>query len=196
MRLDINLATRPYEDARQFWMRWGLGVGALGLATVVLIAFAIHGWIEAGHDRRTIRGLQRQIAERDDERARAQSYLNLEMNRSTRDESQFLNSLIQRKAFSWTRVFEDLEKVMPPSLHVVSLKPALNDGDQLELEMKVAGENRAAVVDLVHRMEGSSHFQGPQLESETAEGGSGSPGIGVSATISAIYVPETIRSRK
>src|SRR5512143_879951 len=139
MRLDINLATRPYEDARRFWTRWGLGVGVLALATVVLIGFAVRGWIEAGHDRRTIQGLQRQIDERDAERSQAQSYLNLEMNRSTRDQSQFLNSLIQRKAFSWTRVFEDLEKVMPPSLHVVSLKPALNDQDQLELEMKVAG---------------------------------------------------------
>ena len=29
MRLDINLATRPYEDAREFWVRWGLGVGLL-----------------------------------------------------------------------------------------------------------------------------------------------------------------------
>ena len=105
MRLDINLATRPYEDARQFWMRWGLGVGVLALATVVLIGFAVRGWIEAGHDRHTIQGLQRQIDERDAERSQAQSYLNLEMNRSTRDQSQFLNSLIQRKAFSWTRVF-------------------------------------------------------------------------------------------
>ncbi len=23
MRLDINLASQPYEDARQFWLRWG-----------------------------------------------------------------------------------------------------------------------------------------------------------------------------
>ena len=30
MRLDINLASQPYEDARQFWMRWGTAVGALG----------------------------------------------------------------------------------------------------------------------------------------------------------------------
>lgn len=196
MRLDINLATRPYEDARQFWTRWGLGVGVLALATVVLIGFAVRGWIEAGHDRHTIQALQKQIDERDRERAQAQSYLNLDTNRSTRDQSQFLNSLIQRKAFSWTRVFEDLEKVMPASLHVVSLKPALNDQDQLELEMKVAGESRAAVVDLVHRMEGSSHFQGPQLESMSAEGGSASSSAGVSAIITAIYVPEIIRSKK
>ena len=193
MRLDINLATHPYEDAREFWARWGLGVGALGVLTLILVSFAVHGWVKAGRDRQTIRHLQQQIAERDRERAQAQMFLELDINRSTRDQSQFLNGLIQRKAFSWTRVFEDLERVMPPSLHVVSLKPELNDQNQLELEMKVAADNRAGAVDLVHRMEGSKHFQSAQLVQE----GSIENGTGVAATIVAVYVPDTsIRSGK
>lgn len=187
MRLDINLATRPYEDAREFWARWGLGVGLLGLLTLVLATLAIHGWVKAGRDRQNIRQLQQQIAELDAERATAQAYLELDINRSTRDQSQFLNGLIQRKAFSWTRVFEDLERVMPPGAHVVSLKPELNDLNQLELEMKVAGENRSAVVDLVHRMEGSTHFQGAALTTENQEA---QGGTGVGATIVAVYVPD------
>jgi len=186
MRLDINLATHPYEDAREFWARWGLGVGALGLVTLVLVSFAVHGWVKAGRDRQTIRHLQQQIAERDRERAQAQMFLELDINRSTRDQSQFLNGLIQRKAFSWTHVFEDLERVMPNSLHVVSLKPELNEQNQLELEMKVAADNRAGAVDLVHRMEGSKHFQRTQLVQE----GSVENGQGVSATISALYIPD------
>ena len=105
MRLDINLATHPYEDAREFWARWGLGVGLLGVLTLVLITLAVHGWVKAGRDRQSIRHLQQQIEEKDRERAQAQAFLELEINRSTRDQSQFLNGLIQRKAFSWTRVF-------------------------------------------------------------------------------------------
>jgi len=190
MRLDINLATRPYEDAGEFWARWGLGVGLLGLLTLVLIGFAIHGWVKAGQDRHAIQRLEEQIAERDNERAKAQAYLDLEMNRSTRDQSQFLNDLIQRKAFSWTRVFEDLERVMPPSLHVVSLKPEVNDQNQLEVELKVAGD-RAGAVDLVHRMEGSNHFLNPQL---SAEGQGQDPGSAISAVIVAVYLPEAVRA--
>ena len=191
MRLDINLATRPYEDAGEFWKRWGLGVGLLGLLTLVLIGFAVTGWIKAGRDRHAIGRLEQQIAERDDERAKAQAYLDREVNRSTRDQSQFLNDLIQRKAFSWTRVFEDLERVMPPSVHVVSVKPEVNDQDQLEVEMKVAGDNRVSAVDLVHRMEGSNHFQAPQLVQEMQDAQSGT---GVTAVITALYVPEPVRS--
>src|SRR5271170_4554073 len=142
MRLDINLATRPYEDAREFWGRWGLGVGLLALVTVGLLGWTVHGWVDAGKDRHKISQLQAQISERDHERAKAQAFLDLTVNRSTRDQSQFLNGLIQRKAFSWTRVFEDLEQVVPTNLHVVSLRPALNEQGQVELEMKVAGDTR------------------------------------------------------
>ena len=193
MRLDINLATRPYEDAREFWSRWGIGVGVLGVVTLVLLTLAVHGWVKAGQDRAAIRRLEQQIADRDRERAQAQAFLELSINRSTRDQSQFLNDLIQRKAFSWTRVFEDLERVMPPSLHVVALKPELNDRNQLELEMKVAADSRAGAVDLVHRMEGSKRFQGAQLVAEQ----SFENGAGIAATIVALYVPDTpIRSGK
>jgi type IV pilus assembly protein PilN len=188
MRLDINLATRPYEDAREFWIRWGLGVGLLGVLTVVLLGLTVRGWTNAGRDRHNIAQLQDQIAERDHERATAQAFLDMSVNRSTRDQSQFLNGLIQRKAFSWTRVFEDLERVMPVNLHVVSLRPELNEQSQMQLDMKVAGDTRAAAVELVHRMEGSRHFQGAQLVSE---GQSGETGSGVVASVIAIYVPDS-----
>jgi len=194
MRLDINLATRPYEDAREFWTRWGLGVGLLGVLTLVLLGWAVRGWTNAGRDRHSIAQLQQQIAERDHERAQAQVLLDLAVNRSTRDQSQFLNGLIQRKAFSWTRVFEDLERVMPPNLHVISLRPELNEQNQMQLDMKVAGDTRAAAVELVHRMEGSKHFQGAQLVQEAPTGETGS---GVAAIVVAIYVPDSAgRSEK
>jgi len=194
MRLDINLATRPYEDAREFWTRWGLGVGLLGILTLALLGLAVRGWINAGRDRHDIAQLQQQIAELDNERAQAQAFLDLAANRSTRDQSQFLNGLIQRKAFSWTRVFEDLERVMPPNLHVVSLRPELNEQNQMQLDMTVAGDTRAAAVELVHRMEGSKHFQGAQL---VQEGQTGETGSGVLASVISIYVPDsTDRSGK
>ncbi|MGA9504644.1 MAG: hypothetical protein WBV31_09420, partial [Terriglobales bacterium] len=161
--------------------------GLLGLLTLVLLGWAVQGWINAGRDRQTIARLQQQITERDKERALDQAELDKAANRSTRIQSQFLNGLIQRKSFSWTRVFEDLERVMPPNLHVVSLRPELNDQNQMELDMKVAGDTRSAAVELVHRMEGSKHFQGAQL---VEEGQGTEPGAGVVASVVSIYVPD------
>lgn len=113
MRLDINLATHPYEDQRRFWLRWGSALAFLGLVTLVLLYAVISGWVDAHRTRALINQAQQQIAERNQEKVNAEATLNKPENRSTRDESQFLNDLFQRKAFSWTRVFEDLEKVMP-----------------------------------------------------------------------------------
>jgi hypothetical protein len=194
MRLGINLATRPYEDPREFWSRWGLAIVALAIFTLALMGWTVHSWTNAGRDRHYISELQGKIAAQDQQRTEAQAFLDMATNRSTRDQSQFLNSLIQRKAFSWTRVFEDLEQVMPPNLHAVSLRPVINDQGEMLLDMRVAGDSRAAAVELVHRMEGSKHFQGAQLISETL---SGDAGNGVSANVISTYVPdEAVRSAK
>jgi type IV pilus assembly protein PilN len=189
MRIDINLASQPYEDARQFWMRWGTAVGALGLLTLILLAFVVSGWVAARHDRLAMSELRTQIAERDRLRAEAERILNLPQNRTTRDESQLLNQLIERKAFSWTRVLENLEKVMPPRLHVVSISPELNDENELALKMSVAGDSRDRAVELERRMEESRRFAQTQITRETFSV-QAQNGDNVVCEMTAIYVPE------
>ena len=187
MHLNLNLATQPYEDARDFWMRWGSAVVVLALLTLALVGWTVRSWMHAGRDRHAIAQLETQIRERDTERARAQAYLEMAANRSTRDQSQFLNGLIQRKAFSWTRVFEELEKVMPNNIHVVSLRPEINEQGQLQLDMILMGDSRAPAMELVHHMEGSRHFQNPQLMSEQTTGENASA---VRVSVATIYVPD------
>jgi type IV pilus assembly protein PilN len=189
MRLDINLATRPYEDSRQFWVRWGAGLGLLGVLTLVLLYFVATGIASARKDRVLITEREQQIAERDAQRTRAEATLNLPENRSTRDRSQFLNDLFQLKAFSWTRVFEDMERVMPNRLRVLSIQPTMSSGHQLELKLIVGGDTREHAQELVRRMEGSQHFQDTKIEIENTQmGGQGDP---VHFEISATYVPES-----
>src|SRR6202011_4309438 len=120
-------------------MRWGTAVGAVAVLTLVLLARDVTGWMNARRDRAAIAEKRAMIADRDQLRANAERILALPENRSTRDQSQFLNALIERKSFSWTRVLEDLEKVMPPRVHLQSIHPELNDENQLELKMEVAG---------------------------------------------------------
>src|SRR5579871_47304 len=193
MRIDINLASQPYEDARQFWMRWGTAAGALGLLTLILLALVVTGWVKARHDREEMSQLRTQIENRDRLRAEAERILNLPQNRSTRDESQFLNQLIERKAFSWTRVLENLEKVMPPRLHVVSISPQLNDDNELALKMNVAGDSRDRAVELERRMEESRRFAQTQITRESYSV-QAVTGDNVVCEMTAIYIPETVPS--
>src|SRR6266568_8700567 len=169
MRLDINLATQPYEDSRRFWTYWGTGLALLGMATALLVYLAVTGFINAGHDRAQLAKLESQLAALDQEKNQAEAMLNRPDNRQVRDRSRFLNALFQRKAFSWTRVFEDLERVMPAHLHVVSIHPDMSKDNNLEIKLIVAGESREQALDLVRKMEGSKRFKQTQIESERSE---------------------------
>jgi type IV pilus assembly protein PilN len=192
MRLDINLATQPYEDARQFWLRWGTALAVATILTLALLTFTVSDWFAARRDHAEIAELRAQIAQRDRKREQAQEFLNRPENRATRDESQFLNELIERKSLSWTHVLEDLEKVMPPRVHLVSIHPALdedNQDNQLALRMVVAGDSRERAIELASRMEGSGRFTHTYIETETtAAAGSGDT---VQFNINGVYIPET-----
>jgi len=190
MRLDINLATHPYEDAREFWFRWGGALAALGIITLGLLYFTFLGWESARKDRSLIRQRQEQIAARDKEKADAQVLMNLAPNSSTRDRSQFLNDLFYRKSFSWTQVFEDLERLMPPRLHVVSIQPELASDNELAIRLVVAGDSRDRALELVRKMEGAQHFRQTEITSESMENGNGAfASDTVKFDISALYVP-------
>jgi Tfp pilus assembly protein PilN len=132
---------------------------------------------------------EQQIAALDKQKADAEAILSRPENRSTRDRSQFLNELFLRKAFCWTKVFEDMERVMPPRLHVVSIQPEMTPDNQLALKLVVAGESRDRALDLVRRMEESQRFQKTHIESEATQAGQG-PGDNVRFNIDALYVPD------
>jgi type IV pilus assembly protein PilN len=186
MRLDINLATHAYEDARHFWFRWGTAVAVLGMVTLGLLAMTVSGWYNARQDRQKLNELRAQIADRDRERAAAEALLNRPENRAMRDKSQYLNELIARKAFSWTQAIEGLEKVMPPRLHLVSIQPQLNEDNQLAIKMVVAGDSPERAIELVRRMEESKHFRETRIEAQSraTQGGDS-----VQFGIGALYVP-------
>jgi type IV pilus assembly protein PilN len=156
---------------------------------MVLLYMVLAGWVAARKDRSLIAQREQQIAARDQEKEKAEAILNLPENRSTRDRSLFLNDLFRRKAFSWTRVFEDLERVMPARLHLISIQPATNADKQLEFKLVVAGESRERALELVRKMESSQRFQQTQIEQESSQRGL-TPGDNVQFDLSAVYIPE------
>src|SRR5919197_412588 len=189
MRLDVNLATHPYEDTQQFWIRWGSAVALVAILTGALLYSTITEWSFAEKDRTIMSQYKGQIANRDQERSRAEAVLNRPENRTTRDRSQFLNQLIERKAFSWTQVFADLEKMMPGRLHVVSIHPEVTEDNQLQIKLVVAGESPERALDLVRKMEESTRFRQPAVTAQNTQTNAQVPGDKVEFNITALYIP-------
>ncbi len=163
----------------------------LSLATALLLFLAVTRFIIANRERQEIAGIEAVIAAFDQEKGRAEAVMNQPQNRVIRDRSHFLNELFQRKAFSWTRVFEDLERVMPAHLHVVSIRPDMSSDNNLEIKLVVGGDTREQALDLVRKMEGSRRFKQTQIESERSNDNNQGANTTdrVQFDISALYVP-------
>lgn len=190
MRFQVNLATRPYIDARQFYLRWAALLVPLLLAAIVLSAFALRSLVSSRQAATRVRNLNSQIAELDRTKANAEAVLGRPENRDTRERSHFLNTLIARKSFSWTQVFSELEKIMPARVQVLSLRPEVTTDNQLQIVMSVAGDTRDNAVELVRRMEQSDTFRRPQVRAESSRQQGGAQ---VEFEIAAVYVPRLAR---
>jgi type IV pilus assembly protein PilN len=191
MRININLASNPYEAAREYTRRMVLLVAALAVLAVGLLGYILY---QRSHTRdvdQQIAQARQEIAGLDAEKAKAQAILNQPQNRDVVEQSQFLNNLFARKALSWTKVFAEMEKLMPPNIHVLSMKPEFNRDNQVVLHVAVVTGARDEAVELVKRMEKSPHFSAPQVDAENtvSEATGATAGGKIQFDIAAVYVP-------
>ncbi len=87
-----------------------------------------------------------------------------------------------------------MERIMPPNMHVVSIKPDYTTTNDLVVHMVVATDSRDRAVELVKRMEKSSHFRAPQIVAEAVTTNASDQGAGpgnIQFDIAAVYVPQT-----
>ncbi|HVJ06197.1 MAG TPA: PilN domain-containing protein [Candidatus Saccharimonadales bacterium] len=167
VRLNINLATKPYQDIRRVLLQWGGLVVLLAVCTMALCWYAVSSWRESRDVNAKIATLETELAALDRQQADAVAVLRNPQNSSVVETSKFLNGLIARKSFSWTRVFMQLEAIMPPRLHVVSITPELQPKtNTVEVHLTVAGTSRQAAVELVKRLEQSPSFRDARITEE------------------------------
>ncbi|HMK28623.1 MAG TPA: hypothetical protein VK473_02995 [Terriglobales bacterium] len=191
MRININLATQAFQDVRRFFVRWGAIAAALAILAALLCTLTFYRWRTYRQISTDIARARQQLARLDAEKAQEQQVLNRPENRDVRERSAFINELIHRKQVSWTKVFVDLEQIMPPHLRVLALRPEVKD-DQIRIDMMVGGDSRDRATELVSRMEKSRTFRNAFVVAEAEEGGTG-PSSGADAMrfqISAEYVPQ------
>lgn len=191
MRLNINLATQPYEDARRFTAIWTGIIGALLVSAIVLSLLVYKRWHDYRQVSHAISVERTVLQDLDDKQTQGLAILNRAENQDVRQRSDFLNQLILRKEVSWTNIFTSLEKMMPPHLRVLAVQPSFKDG-QLIVSMQLGGDSRDRVAELVRRMEGSKIFRKAQIvnENESQAGSARQPQEDpMRFSVSAEYIP-------
>ena len=159
IQIPINLASEPFRRDRQ--------VLVASAALVVLLSVLL-GWqlITINSKRHQsadiqvrINRLSGQLRTISNEQTQLNATLRKPENAEVLERSVFLNTLIDRKGISWTRIFADLEKVMPPTVRLVSVRlPEIDSQNEVQLDMLIGAKEVLPLIELVKRLEASPQF--------------------------------------
>ena len=191
MRLNINLASRKFEDVQQFYKRWGLATAVTAVLTVVLLITTIVSYTKASKSNEHIRQLEQEINSLQKERTEAEAISNRPENHDVTEQKNYWNHQFYRRELSWTQLFNDLQKIMPARAFVNSVHPEITQDGRLKLSLVIKGDTHENGLQLVQKMEKSERFRGPQISAETTEKDQRSGQVLYKFEITTYYNPAT-----
>jgi len=124
--VDLNLATRPFRNNTPLWVGYGL-------LTVALTAFTwwnIDAWIGARralHElRSSLASVDAKAADVDKRRAQVDAAISSVDLKSLEARAERANEFVERRALSWTRLLNLLDKVQPYEVRLTSIRPTVS----------------------------------------------------------------------
>lgn len=158
MRIPVNLAREPFRQNRPMLIGSAVAAVALMVTLALLISNAIAARRQAEQTQAVLDRVNRQLASVSREQTKLDTQMRLPGNEVALDRIVLLNELIKLKATSWTRIFSDLEKVLPPNVRILSIRPAINSRDEVFLDMQVAADAPEQIIGFILKLEGSDVF--------------------------------------
>jgi type IV pilus assembly protein PilN len=183
MKITINLASKPYVDVRSILKQLRILMGIL-----VLLALPLWWLLRAEQKKAQVAtervdAVENNVQRLQQQQQSYQALMRQPQNAAVLTQSDFLNSLFRRKAFSWTATMTDLETVLPAGVQVLSIDPEVAKDGQVTIRLRVSGA-RDRAVELIKNLEKSRHFASPRLSGEALATSSG-PGAAISQPIDA-----------
>jgi Tfp pilus assembly protein PilN len=156
----LNLARRPFRNER-------LPTILLGLGCVVLAAVTVrHGFVAWNLLPGRALSVEREAVQLEAEIAalRGESGRLGEQSAASAQVKEWagVKDLVDRRAFSWTGLFADLETALPPTVRLVSITPQTEKG-QLVLVLSAVGQDVDDALALLAALQGHPHFRDAQL---------------------------------
>jgi hypothetical protein len=184
--LRTNLSTRPFYNARAVNM-------ALGLLALVVLAVTAFNVVQATRLTLAQRTLGAHAAESEAEAARLRTQAATIRARIDPKELSVVsaaareaNAIIDRRAFSWTELFSQVEAVLPEDVRITAMKPEVGADGSYAVSIQVEGRRVEDVDAFVEALEARSTFRNvlPVAEQTSDEGL-------IEGVIEGIYIPAT-----
>jgi Tfp pilus assembly protein PilN len=176
----LNLARQPFRNERLPTLLVAFGTLALLLATA---RQAVVAWdLRPGRARDLESEVESLEAEAARLRAESAGLRELAAPDATLREWAAVKGLVDRRAFSWTGLFEALEQALPPGVRLVSVSPS-DAASDTELSLAAVGRSSDDALALLQALQAHAEFEGAFLNgwSEGQEG--------TSISCSVRYVP-------
>ena len=158
MKIPINLSSEPFRRDRPMMVASVAAGVVLTILLMVLVSLAVSERNRAKDARNQLEKAEAELAKINTETAKLEAVMRQPQNAEVLERSQFINMLIARKGVSWTKIFNDLESVMPHNVRLISVRPQLNGPNDLLLDMQVGAQSSEPVVTLLMALEKSPLF--------------------------------------
>lgn len=160
----LNLASNPFRRERAQYATYAFMCAVLTCFLLVVAGLILHSRAQASRIRSEIAQEQAQLQHLRSEQGTYQSVLRRPTNAGVFSRSVFLNELIARRSVSWTRVFEDLATVMPPSVRIGTIRLPQTPAEQsagvnrVQLDVTLGAEHVPELIQLLKNLQASPLF--------------------------------------
>jgi type IV pilus assembly protein PilN len=159
VRIPINLASDPFRRDRPLLFATAFGAIALAVGFVILLSLIVTGRSRMGDTRARVAHFNQELTAISTEQARLDATLRQPLNASILERSLLLNTLVERKSVSWTKIFADLEAVLPPNVRIIQVRlPQIDSANQVLLDMVVGSQSPEPVITFLKQLQASPRF--------------------------------------
>lgn len=159
MRIPINLASEPFRRDRPILIA-SAGCGVVLVALLGILVFLVLSERSRQTDTRAaVAKLNSEVQTLSNQQAQMEATLRLPMNAEVLERSLLLNTLIQHKSISWTKLFADIEGVLPNNVKVIQIRlPQVNSRNEVALDLEVGAQNQGQMIEFLKRLQASPLF--------------------------------------
>jgi type IV pilus assembly protein PilN len=187
-QLDLNLSTRPFKPYRAVNL-------LLFLVLLILIGVSVmqvYSYRDYSALAEPIRGEEREVREKSELLSREVVALRKKVTGGSAaaklTEVEFLNALLVRKSFSWTRLFASLEELTPDEVYLLGLRPFTDDEGRSGINIAIRARSLGDAAGFVRTLEQSGVFGDVTVAVEEKK--DPLPAGEVEVTLGAYYFPE------
>ena len=153
MRIPINLSTEPFRRDRPLLVATSTVAVVLAMVLGVVVYLIMADRARVKDTRVAVARLDSEVRKISLEQAKLEGTLRQPANAEVLQRSYLLNTLIQHKSISWTRIFSDLESVMPADVRIISVRlPQVTSQSEVVLDVQVGAKEPAPIIMFMSRL--------------------------------------------